>query len=107
MMTGADKKQLAFDVTVRDMAWPNRPDRSCKQVPGYLCKYLPPECIGNRTGMLESRACPGGETGRHPRLKISCQKWRTGSIPVPGTISKYQDVRRRPTSTPPSYDNRP
>ena len=40
---------------------------------------------GKRCGMLESRACPGGETGRHPRLKISCQKWRTGSIPVPGT----------------------
>ena len=28
----------------------------------------------------------GGEIGRHKRLKISRQKWRTGSIPVPGTI---------------------
>ncbi len=30
----------------------------------------------------------GGEIGRHKRLKISRQKWRTGSIPVPGT-TKY------------------
>ena len=30
---------------------------------------------------------PGGEIGRHKRLKISRQQWRTGSIPVSGTMT--------------------
>ena len=32
---------------------------------------------------------PGGEIGRHKGLKIPRQKWRTGSIPVPGTTPSF------------------
>ena len=32
---------------------------------------------------------PDGEIGRHKGLKIPRQRWRTGSIPVPGTILTF------------------
>ncbi len=35
---------------------------------------------------LQYQICPGGEIGRHTRLKILRFNERTGSIPVPGTI---------------------
>lgn len=35
---------------------------------------------------LQNQICPGGEIGRHTRLKILRFNERTGSIPVPGTI---------------------
>ena len=34
---------------------------------------------------LQSYICPGGEIGRHKRLKISRSQGRAGSIPAPGT----------------------
>jgi hypothetical protein len=32
---------------------------------------------------------PDGEIGRHKGLKIPRQRWRTGSIPVPGTTFQF------------------
>ena len=49
-----------------------------------FCVMIPPP----RNGALKmySTRCPGGEIGRHRRLKISRLNGCTGSIPVPGTI---------------------
>ena len=37
--------------------------------------------------MGSEEVCPGGEIGRHARLKISSPLGGAGSIPAPGTIS--------------------
>ena len=43
---------------------------------------------------------PGGEIGRHKRLKISRQQWRTGSIPVSGTMTFTRRSLFHPASFP-------
>ena len=50
-----------------------------------LC-FTPPFLAQFHLEMLQFTPCPDGEIGRHKRFKISRQKWRTGSIPVPGTM---------------------
>ena len=54
----------------------------CKPFP-KLCYHSAAFAVG---GIQAFTACPGGEIGRHRRLKISRPNGRTGSIPVLGTI---------------------
>jgi hypothetical protein len=51
---------------------------------------IPPPCTAGH--YCPTDTCPGGEIGRHRRLKISRQKCCTGSIPVPGTIEDYKSM---------------